>query len=500
MAYAHPLKTPDPTQYQELSGNAHGLSYNADECDDDGNAACDNASGEQDDIERELAAQQQQQINDEELREMCVPLEIDNRCNLCAIASICLQRDRNKEWLLDYSLLCYKCNSAPRTPMSTLVVAIEFIELMGIHFPAIDRKNLFSQNILTVFDFHMHFFINRCFTKQSDNLVASENITLQHVAVVKSVLLGDEMVPYSKHQRISSKKIVKNDNKDIKEETPFQKYTAITDHRFDEVMFFIWSGTNVFCGITISNLAIQKHNAVLSTTRRFQEVQFCVGPVYLSPTPIFVAKNQTTTVCLLCELMACSYDNNIILRKIKDQIVGYCHNNLKLIDRIQLTLVDVMSGFKPPAGAECKSRDISSYVTREYLSKHARNAPENATLNLATYFVLRQVGIVGLYKHFFCDPQCAANIRCTDPNILFGVIDTRHIRETKLSICCDNNYISHVDRKTWLYIQTFKAFQVTKRNYRAKTQLSDFLREFRQVLEAGDIHLVDPCFVVDKYV
>nr|DBA07342.1 TPA_asm: M53 uoORF [Murid betaherpesvirus 1]DBA07796.1 TPA_asm: M53 uoORF [Murid betaherpesvirus 1] len=46
----------------------------------------------------------------------------------------------------------------------------------------------------------------------------------------------------------------------------------------------------------------------------------------------------------------------------------------------------------------------------------------------------------------------------------------------------------------------FKAFQIIKRNFKTKTQLSDFLRDFSQVLESHDFSLVDPSFTVEKYV
>uniref|UniRef100_A0AAU7E070 DNA packaging protein UL32 n=1 Tax=Hipposideros bat herpesvirus TaxID=3141919 RepID=A0AAU7E070_9VIRU len=485
LVHSHPLKIPDVPSETDLSGNANGLLRDTSD---------EAPHGE--DLEAEIDASQQYELQD--LKELCTPLEIDNRCNLCAISSICLRRDVNKKWLLDYSLLCFKCNSAPRTPMSTLIVAVEFLQLMKLHFPDIHMRNIFSDKILTVFDFHMHFFINRCFAKQSDNPITSENITLQHVAVVRSIIMGTDCVPYNKKYRMSLKKHAHPTSANV-DDSPFSKHGSISKQRFDDLMFYIWSGTNVFCGTVLSDLAIEKNNAMSSVARRYHDIERCMGPVYLAPTPAFAMKNQTTTICLICELMACSYENNVVLNNVKQQILGYCHNNLKLIDRIQLTLADVMGRFTPPSDTRSKSSDLSSHVSREALDR-CGHAPEKATMNNPIYFVFRQVGVTGLYKHFFCDPQCAANMRCTDPKVLFRVPDQRHVREIKLHICCDNNYISPVDRDMWLYIQLFKAFQLTKRNYRAKTQLSDFIREFKHLLEARNIDVIDPSFVVDKYV
>ncbi|AEV80599.1 DNA packaging protein UL32 [Cercopithecine betaherpesvirus 5] len=436
----------------------------------------------------------------ERLKKLCTPLDIDTRCNICAIISICLKQDSDQAWLLDYSLLCFKCNSAPRTALSLLVTMSELTHLLRQHFPDLHVDQLFRQHVLTVFDFHLHFFINRCFEKQLGDAVENENITLSHLAVVKAMVMGDETVPYTKHRRFSHHKqkiVVKIP------EAPKQLLQMFTEHstpspeRFTYLLFYMWSGTGVMASTPLSELVQSKQHLLNSVADADDpEVNKEVGPVYLSPVPVFQVKNQTSTVCLLCELMACSHYDNLVLRELYRRITSYCENNVKMVDRIQLALADMLRECAMPLSPQYE--DMSRYARlpppADYLSSPAIRPDPVFCL------VLRQAGVTGIYKHFFCDPQCAGNIRITREEVLFGRIHLEHLAEVKVAICHDNYYISQLPRRAWLYISIFKAFQITKRSYKSKTQLSDFMREFTQLLEACEIRLVDPSFIVDKYV
>ncbi|QQL09868.1 Ba83 [Baboon cytomegalovirus] len=436
----------------------------------------------------------------ERLKRLCTPLDIDTRCNLCAIISICLKQDPDQAWLLDYSLLCFKCNSAPRTALSMLVTMSEFIHLLRQYFPDLRVDQLFSQHILTVFDFHLHFFINRCFEKQLGDAVENENITLSHLAVVKALVMGDEAVPYTKHRRFSHHKqkiVVKIPEAPKQLLQTFAEHSTPSPDRFAYLLFYMWAGTGVMASTPMTELTQSKHHLLDSVADADDpEINKDVGPIYLCPVPVFQVKNQTTTVCLLCELMACSHYDNLVLRNLYERITSYCENNVKMVDRIQLALADMLRECSVPAGPQ--SDDMSRFtrlpIPTDYLAVHnVRPDPVFCT-------ILRQAGVTGIYKHFFCDPQCAANIRITREEVLFGKIHLEHLAELKVLICHDNYYISQMPRRVWMYITTFKAFQITKRSYKNKTQLSDFMREFTQLLEACEIKLVDQSFVVDKYV
>lgn len=490
------------------SGNSRD-GHNGGAADDAYGAAPDAALLQDVDDELEL-----QQIQAAELRELCTPLEVDNRCNLCAIISICLQHDRDKRWLLDYSLLCYKCNCAPRTPLSVLIVSTEFVHLLRLHFRGIDFSNIFRERIVTVFDFQMHFFINRCFEDQYDDPIAHENITINHTNVIKALLHREDHVPYTRRHRQCCRRERKKppDLGDSYVSQIFKQFGEPTGCRFAELLFYMWSGTNVFFSTCLTNIAIEKHRRMAAAVPdRAAEIERNTGPIYLAPTPVFALKNSTTTVCLLCELMACSRADNALLQSIYQKVSSYCQNNLKIVDRIQLTLAEMLGGYESSSSRSTKLRDVSvdlaaspSRVPASPSSRSedgTRAGSAGATrLDPHSYFVLKQAGVAGIYKHFFCDPVCAANIRCTKPDVLFSTVPADRVRELKLAVCCENTYAGEVDRRVWLYAQIFKAFQLTKRNFRAKTQLGEFLRDFCQLLENHNIPLIDPGFVVDKYV
>lgn len=393
--------------------------------------------------------------------------------------------------------------------MSTLIVATEFLHLLQMHFQDIEFDNLFRDKIVSIFDFHTHFFINRCFAARDDDPVHGENITLAHMAVIRSLLMNEDAVPYSRQKRNTYRPPRKKhaDAEDGDARDFIRRHGTIVGDRFADTLFYIWSGTNVFFNTTLTDLAIEKQKRLKGLQSRNTEIEPCVGPIYLSHTPVFNLRNHTTTVCLLCELMACSFYDNHVLRELHRRVLNYCHNNLKIIDRIQLTLAEIMGrshASTVPARLRA-NQDVSEYLSERTEPRLSPTSGISLTdppteLDAPLYFVLKQVGVTGIYKHFFCDPICAANIKTTRPEILFSKIPTEYLSELKLMICCENNYGIHVTREFWLYAQIFKAFQNVKRNYKAKTQLSDFLRDFKQVLETNDFQLVDPDFIIDKYV
>lgn len=464
------------------------------------------------DLEAELL-----RIGDEnaaEIRELCLPLEIDSRCNLCAIISICVRKDPDQKWLLDYSFLCYKCTAAPRTAMSTLIVATEFLHLLQTHFKDITFDNIFRERIVTIFDFHAHFFINRCFAQRDEHPIVVENITLTHLAVTKALLSEEDTVPYAKKRRIQYKLPTKTTNgkkKIIRRQTEedglqcLQKYRRPTGNTtFMQTLFYMWAGTNVMFNTTLTNLAIKKTKTLKTLRTRHSEIEPSIGPIYLSPIPAFRMRNGTTTVCLLCELMACSNRDNVFLKRLNDRITNYSHNNLKIIDRTQLALAEILSTFvAPDLPQQLKNKDVSDYIKKnaETLTTETDSSTESRfELSVATYLILRQVGVTGVYKHFYSDPLCAANIRATNPDILFFDFHNEYLNEAKLAICSTNAYPSPVERDFWLYAHMFKAFQIIKRNFKTKTQVADFLSDFIQVLETHHFDLIDPSFIVDKYV
>lgn len=443
-------------------------------------------------LETELA-NLQDVPNLQELQNLTVPLNIDKRCNLCSIVNLCIRHDTEKIWLYDYSLLCYKANVAPRTPLSVLIITTEFINLIKKNFKKIIFDSIFFDEIVTIFDFHIHFFINRCFSNSHEDLMLNENITLNHMSVMKSMLMKESTLPNIKLKKYLFKKSKINTNKKSGIEI-LEKQNIYTSTRFTYFIFYMWSGTNVFTHIPMTNLAIKKHQR-LEKIYSHKSIEKTFGPILLSSIPVSITKNNTTTVCLLCELMASSKQDFDLLQYIYKRIVNYCQNNLKMIDRVQFTLAEILekaqvSKYLKPCSdySDIVSQPSFSFKNSEYI------------LDTHSYLILKQVGTTGLYKHLFCDPLCLANIKTINPNILFTTTESMILTDFKLTICYRNEYLTTVEKSTWLAIQIFKAFQLTKQTSKNKTLFNDFLKEFTQILITKEFNIVDPLFTIEYYV
>lgn len=369
---------------------------------------------------------------------------------------------------------------------------------------------------MTIFDFHTHFFINRCYAHREEHPLMAENITLAHMAVIRALLLDDETVPYTKNRRLQYK-LPKRPEKSKKAAAvaaamameqeegihSMDRFRRTASGTFAMTLFYMWAGTNVMFNTPLTDLAIKKTNALKKLRTRHSEYESCYGPVFLNPIPVFRLRNGTTTVCLLCELMACSEQNNVFLRKLRERITNYSQNNLKMIDRTQLVLAEIMPQTRHlDLPSDLKNQDLSSYLANaETLVKATVPGTRDPfEIDAFTYLILRQVGMIGVYKHLFTDPICAANIRATDTSVLFFDVANEYLNEVKLAICTTNAYPSNVERDFWLYATLFKAFQLIHKNYKTKTQMNDFLRDFCQVLETHQFTLVDPHFTVLRYV
>lgn len=443
-------------------------------------------------IEKELS--QVQEADDlEEIRTLTVPLNIDKRCNVCSIINICIKHDADKTWILDYALLCYKCNAAPKTPLSLLIVTSEFLFLVKDKFRDINFDNIFVDNIVTVFDFQIHFFVNRCFSNADEDFLLNENITLNYMTVVKSILMRQDVVPHIRLKRALFKKLAPKKSSSVATEL-LANQSIETNARFTSLLFYMWAGTNVLSKIPLINLTLIKHNYIKQIFSR-KTIETSAGPILLAQIPLSVTKNDTTTVCLLCELMAASSQDFGLLQFIRDRIVTYCYNNVKLIDRTQFVLAEILE----QSGLHAKIRKTTDYSTIVTTSKECYTHTEYK-LDVHSYLILRQVGATGLYKHFFCDPLCRANARTTQPKILFNTTDPHILADFKIAICYRNEYLSAVDKSVWLAIEIFKAFQTTRQSFKNKTQVNEFLKEFNLILDKNDFDLVDPLFTIDYYV
>ena len=431
-------------------------------------------------------------LNIEELKKITTALNIDNRCNICSIINICLRHETDKMWIYDYALLCYKCNAAPRTPLAVVIIATEFMQLIQKHFLNINFDGLFLNNILSILDFHVHFFINRCFSNTNDDLLHNENITLYHMAILKSLLLEDESIP---NIRIKKFKLKGKPTKKQHGNAILEKQTLPLNTHFTHLIFYMWAGTNIFDRISLTDLAIKKRQILKAIYSTKNELNCSAGPILLSQIPISITKNATSSVCLLCELMTSSQKNFDLLQFIYTSVINYCQNNLKMIDRIQFVLANLLDLARIYTNVKTTS-DCSKIV----LANEQEFSNSDFVIDCHSFLILKQVGPVGLYKHFFCDPLCIANIKTIKPHILFYTTESCILQEFKVAICYQNEYLNSVEKHVWLAIHFFKAFQVSKLNHKNKTLISDFLKDFTQLLADQNFEIVDPTFTIHYYV
>lgn len=438
-------------------------------------------------LESELNALEN--YNSEELQTMVAALHIDKRCNICSIVNLCLKHDTDKLWLTDYSLLCYKCNSAPRTTISLLIIASEFLMITQNRFATIKFDNVFADKILTIFDFHSHFYINKCFSTNDEFSLIDESITLNHMNAVKSILLREEIIPNIKLKKSFFKPPSKKPTTTGTEVLEMQ--TVETHCRFIQLIFYMWSGTPVFCHVPMTNLAIHKTNRLrkIGNERTLDKNQ---GPILLSTVPISLIKNDTNTVCLACEMMCCSLQDYTLLKNMYDSIINYCKNNVKMIDRTNYMLSELLQRTQIAKKVK-KCTDYSHYIKMS-------TSTDNIELDELSYLILKQIGPIGLYKHFFCDPQCIANFKTTKPDILFYTTAPNNLQDFKVTICHRNEYLNNINKSLWMAIQLFKGLQVSKPNFKNKTQIQEFLRFFIILLDANNFQVLDPSFTITNYV
>ncbi|APZ76263.1 DNA packaging protein [Murid herpesvirus 3] len=428
--------------------------------------------------------------NIEDILKYTVALNIDQRCNICAIINICTRLDKDKEWLLDYCLLCYKCNVAPRSTLSTLIVATEFLQITKNKFKNIKFDKIFEDEIVTILDFQVHFFINKCFSSHSSDFIGNENTTLNHIEIIKSIILRNDIFPNIKIKKslFKESKPKNTDNTDI-----LNLQNIRMDTRFTDIIFYMWSGTNVFSHIPMTDLAIKKINTLgkIGSTTNIDATQ---GPIMLSAVPISITKNETTNVCLICELISASYQDYELIKSIHEKILNYCTNNIKLIDKTNYVIAEMLN--ESPIKKLIKPHmDYSSLI--KYIPPSNKSEP---TVDILSYLILKQTGTIGLYKHLFCDPLCIANTKTINPTILYNTTENKCLKDFKLAICYKNEYMNTVSKTMWLSIQIFKALQVSKPTSKNKTQIQEFLKYFLSLLEENQFNIIDPFFTINHYV
>ncbi|QOE74425.1 DNA packaging protein [Elephant endotheliotropic herpesvirus 3A] len=449
---------------------------------------------------------------------------IDRPCPICTLVHRCVSAPDHVEWLLDYCTLCYKSCYAPRSGLSNLILGVDLFRLIESRLGPV-TEDLFTSGQVTPLDVYIHFHVNRCFARLH-NACANENTTIAHLQVLRCILTEAKDVPFRKNSIHFPSKHEPKRNKQ-------HPMTVDRESTFLPVLIYMWGQTSVlqlfddipaeYCriisdrdrilwsspssspplpspGHTSDDASSSSYASYPSSQEEDEEDRAlllreaavygatgsgdtsknrAVGPILLAPHPTLAHKNNTTSVCLLCELSATSYDNCRLLDELKNMVDTYCENNLKLVDKILFVLDDLerqQQQRSPSDGGDTSPR-----------------------IDPCVMALLKHVGPIGLYKHFYCDLMCACNTRTVNPDILFGV-PSGDLYETKLEICHANEYFTLYNKEHWLVVQYYKAFQTAEDTFKRKTQIRDFIRETKAVLAQISIDLIDVSFTIDQYV
>ncbi|CAA45691.1 unnamed protein product [Saimiriine gammaherpesvirus 2] len=362
-------------------------------------------------------------------------------CKICqTLYSLISKNTPAVSFYEDYSLLCLTCLYAPITWTSTLMTAADFIEIIKTHFPTSDTSNFYAPQSLLAIDIQLHFYIHRCFKVLSSNDILSTS-SLQFL---KTTFLQGKLTGSIPGQFCFKTAWIKNDTccNNTSHDLPsnlssvFCKADLQLKPNLLPIILDIWSASDLF-----------KNNVSNSEQPFFtypEDIDICQGPCLLSPSLGLTQKNNTTSICPLCECIA-SHPNAIdTLQTLKYTIINCIENNVKLLDRISFIL----------------SNDELDFIQDPILKT-----------------VIQNCSIQEIHKHFFCDPQCALNIKKTSTNILFKIPDPNLLKV----LCARLATGEHLSKNYYLdceYLETlaliFKCSQTCKVG---KTTFLEIIRE-----------------------
>ncbi|AAC95593.1 orf 68 [Ateline gammaherpesvirus 3] len=362
-------------------------------------------------------------------------------CNICQfLYSLIDKQSPAISFYEDYALLCLTCLYAPITWTSTLMTAADFLEIITTHFPDSTTLNIYSPNVILAIDIQLHFYIHRCFKipHNKDMLTAS---SLQFLRTV--FLQGNLTGSISGHFCFKTAWVKSDtccDNKDSNLPSSLSNVFCGENLEMKSVLLpiilEIWSASDLF-----------KNSVVISKDPFFtypDDVDICQGPCMLSPSLVLKQKNNTASICPLCECIASHPQAIDTLQTLKHNILTCIENNVKLVDRIAFIL----------------HNNELDYIE-----------------DLALKSVIKNCSIQEIHKHFFCDPLCALNIKKTNTNILFKIPD-----RTSLKLLCarlaTGEHLSKNYNLDCEYLETlvliFKCSQICKLG---KTTFLEIIRE-----------------------
>ncbi|UOO01040.1 DNA packaging protein [Psittacid alphaherpesvirus 5] len=491
------------------------------------------------------------------INQISTTFSIDYSCRVCAtIDTYKKECGLCPEWISDYALLCYKSLATPLCASSTYITTFEFIFIMDKHYlrqHGITLVGSIARHVLTLGDIKRHFYLNCCFKTVRGGLsiriglnnysflvhsVAQLSLTTftQEQSIVSSSDTKTRILQYpnthgttvallkwrdyaqaidcfaDERSSNSRTKPISCVNKaryiDEQRNTEFERVNATSPNNscdLDNHKHTISPATWAYVDLTLlllagtTNLPIHVESShplhSIKTLRKttvetFHDVdlrilrndispnmrQFSthdskpetdVGPVLTSILPHTITRGGTGGECLLCNMMLTeSYWN--ALCKLHTRAMQQCNSNVSLFDGIELAL-----------------QEWDSILT---VDDNGRSSN-----------ILKAVGSNGVYKHFFCDPMCAANTIRVDSEKLWHnpPRDTLSAELFKAELAMANIFEERVCPGLWLLAFTFKAYQIAPPR---TTTLNSFIRDAERYLRKHNLPRIALEHALTKYV
>lgn len=404
-------------------------------------------------------------------------LESSSNCKICQLLYLLIKKyNYDISFFEDYATLCLFALYSPRCWTSTLIIASDFFELLNIYFTDyISTNQLYGpKNILAV-DIQLHFFINRCFKVISpDKLLLLSNLQFIQCEFLKGCLTGNmstqfcfksiwlSLQPQDKNtlsentdNSICNTKVLQAPNLEPDLAVVFSQSSLTKKSHFLHLIINIWKDSNL---LSNTHKDLLDKNITSFTFETQEDSDSSQGPCLLSPTLNLNFKNNTYSVCILCECLAAHPKAHSALSFFKNDIISSMENNVKLIDRISFLI---------------GSSDSMGYISDDLL----RN-------------IIKGCSAQEIHKHLFCDPLCAINSKIISPDILFNVPLEDKLKKTKSALATgtylDKNSLLDCDLLHTL-ATIFKCIQVCKVG---KTTFLEIVKEIDGHLKKHNIFVI----------
>ncbi|ARW78131.1 DNA packaging protein UL32 [Common bottlenose dolphin gammaherpesvirus 1 strain Sarasota] len=416
-------------------------------------------------------------------------------CTVCRLLHTLItnERDPPVKFFEDYALLCFYTLHAPRCWLSTVIAACDLAEILCRHFPShVAETPIFIPGGILGIDVQLHFFVHKCFRPLEEQshgaLITSANLSFIKTEFIRGSLSGSISNTICFKTMWSGARALREDKppkvggacctlRGDTQDTPFvaQLIAGGRDRPRDWLQFFweCWQTSELLSHRSPGPGAAPDTSGSGGATHTYaedsgREPDQCQGPCLLSPSLCLRRKNNTFSVCVLCECLAAHGEAKHALSTLKSKIITAFGNNVNIIDRISVIL---------------NSKQNLDYIQSQTL-RHT----------------IAQCSPHEIHKHLFCDPLCAVNTRATHPNILFKTPDPGQLHKSKASLAtglhlAGNNILDCDSLNTLIVV--FKACQHCRIS---KTTFNEIIKELDSTLHKHGLPVVQAFQTSQVYV